>query len=813
MVLRNPNCTLCPLYQDARYVCLIGDGDRDAEIMLVGEAPGKTEEFTRKPFSGNAGELLDSVLYAHGLDREDIYITNVVKCRPQDAKGENKAPSPKQIDICTRAYLTREIRKVKPKLIIAMGKSAIYGILGKKITIAEARNVVFRTGQPYIKNIPVLCTFHPAAALYTDSISSRILEDFKYALKILREGEPQKIDLDYRQCANLSDHHQNMSPVAIDLEWNARDFFHSKFKIFSAQTSSKEGSARFHLWDGEPVNNLGDSLCVERIRCMMLDRKVEIVNHFLKHDLKALSRYGIVARGPIFSTEVALHLLDENLPDRGLDAVCAAFTSLKGHKQSLQQYMRKHKVRIHQVPLPVLIPYGCGDADGALRLRNYAEPRLKEQGLWPLFSKLLMPSMKMYVEMECNGAHIDRGLLRSLIKEYKQRIGNTRKLCFHSCGSIFNLNSWQQLHNILYKRWKLPPLGTPKKWNDPPSYDTRETTIKKLAKLDNINERQRRFLTSLLELRKLNKTYGTYLLGIKKRLRAGNLIHCDWNFTGTETLRTSCRNINLQNVTRKSDIKSLFTSRFGHRGRIASLDLSQAELRWIADLAQDRKLLSYFRNRVDVHVATAAELFDISIGDITESQRFIAKTINFGICYGMTEYLLSKQLGPDGKEIFRSVNQAKRFLDRYHSTYPRVKILMDKIHKEILETGQVRNLFGGIRHITILDSSTKHAKKALREGGNAPIQGAVSLYNRYCGLLAWRRIKKEGIKPVVWWNEVHDAWLLDTLEENIPIIYPILQECFTKPDLSPFGFELTVPMEIEFSYGRNWKDLKPYTQG
>jgi DNA polymerase-1 len=789
-LLRNSDCRLCPLWEGAQSVCLIGDGIYPADLMLVGEAPGFREDNINKPFSGRAGELLDGVLEAVEVSRRSIFISNAVHCRPIDPNNptKNGKPKPKEIEICSSTYLTKEVAAVKPKLIVAMGAIAGTGLLQEKVTVSGYRSRIWRTKEPFLPGIPVIVTYHPAAALYDDSLIEVIVKDFKWARKVMVHGHKDE-KVDYRLIDSVNSipgyDLDKLKWVSIDLETDGFDPFLPNRNIISVQLAIKTGQAFYLPWTPSVR---------KEIKLLAEDSRIGKIGHNVnKFDRNWLRKDGIHLRGKMHDTLIAIHLLNENFEDKSLDSVTSEYTPLKNHKHELQKYRKEHKeVQFRDIPLSLMVPYGCGDADASLRLKKVFVPKLKAEGLMPLFN-MQMKAMKLFADVEWDGAKIDVQLIDVLADDFEARINRLDKKL-----KGLNAKSSQQVCKVLYKKWKLPAVGLgTKKSNWKPVANSAEKTLLKLMEIG-LEPYQEKFIKRVLRSRELRTQLSTYILGIGDYIRKGDLIHTNYLLHGTDTGRLSSRGPNLQNIPREGPIKRLFVSRFGRRGVILSVDVSQGELRLAAHRSQDPALLAAFKSSgVDIHTKVAAMVLKIRESEVTPKQRKKAKTVNFGILYGGGAEKMAM-------EMKCSVKEAYEFIQLWKRTYSQWEPFTRSVKREVLLKGYVVSDFGRRRRLAITDPDSGQGREAVRQAINSPIQGGLSDYTVLCGIELKSRIRKAGIKECCFIANVHDQWVIDTLEEHAEKISEIAQDVFKNPDTSAFGFKFSVPMDIEVSMGPNW---------
>jgi DNA polymerase-1 len=361
-----------------------------------------------------------------------------------------------------------------------------------------------------------------------------------------------------------------------------------------------------------------------------------------------------------------------------------------------------------------------------------------------------------------------------------------------------------QVRQLLYGAWKLEPHEV-KMGKKRVRYSTGKAALELLLN-DDLKEEQRDYVTNLLEYRKESKLYGTYIVGMPRYLRNG-YIHANWNLTGTDSGRTSCNDPNLQQIPRKGDINKLFISRYGRDGVIMEVDVSQGELRLAAHSSKEPTLTRLFReDRVDIHTAIAAVMFNKAEHSITEEERFQAKTVNFLILYGGGIKILAQSIKKDD-------NTAAKLLHTWYKRFPRWKEYVNEQEDEIVANHCVRSVFGRYRRLFILERDTKEGMMTLRKGINAPIQGGLGDYNKLCGYNVWSKLNaKRGTyyhraKMIM---EIHDAWKLDLPKKLVSDVAQIVKEEFENVDTSEFGFKFRVPMKVEIKVGPNGKDMEPY---
>lgn len=806
--IRNKKCKLCPTYETANHVCLIGKGPKYPKLMFVGESPGEEEDQEGEPFIGKAGKILNSVFNRLGIIREETFITNAIKCHPL----LNSKPNTDCFNTCTATYLRKEIELVQPQLIICLGVLAARALLQEQMNIVRARNNIWYTKGPLPQGIPFIVTYHPAATFHIQEALGAIIDDLRWAQSIVEGTFKKKKEKNkYKKIDSISKINlDGVKWIDIDTESDGLDPFKKGKELLSIQISTSKGKGYYLDWSAK--------VALE-IRFLFDNPNLSFNGHNLKHDLKWLHSKAGVDIFPlrINDTIQNIHLLDENFPDKSLDTVSTSFTNLKGHKNELvrliNEYVRTHKRKKEKITkarsrlwaeafksLPGVIryKYACGDADATGRLRRYFLPRLKEEGLYPLH-KLMMETTKLITEAECHGIKIDLEYHKELKKIYKKKVNRIYKeLAILAHDEEMNHRSNIQLKHLFYIKWKC--ISTPVKSgrkiiNFSTGKDALDIMLGHEKRPKVIN-----YIKKLMEYRKESKLYGTYIKGLSRFLRSG-YIHATWNLTGADTGRSTCKNPNLQQLPRSSPIKGMFVSRFDD-GELGQLDASQGELRIMAHAANIKRMIQHFKEGRDIHAATASDGEGIRVSAITEEVRYRYKQANFSIGFG-------SGVKTAAREMETSVENAARVMANWNRTYPEWKVYAKGVEKFLSKHGYVETLFHRRRRLNLLEPYTASGQRIIRQAINATIQGSLVDYCRLGGVALRRRIQQEGLQnDILILGDVHDSWWFDYRRKYRKKLYQMVKEEFENPDTSEFGFTFKVPMKVDFKYGPNLKDMK-----
>ncbi|MDW2875879.1 MULTISPECIES: DNA polymerase I [Bacillaceae] len=420
-------------------------------------------------------------------------------------------------------------------------------------------------------------------------------------------------------------------------------------------------------------------------------------------------------------------------------------------------------------------------------LRDRLEDELKENRQYELFYDLEMPLSLILADMESQGVKVDLERLQAMGEQINQKLGNIEERIHELAGEAFNINSPKQLGVILFEKLGLPPVKKTKT-----GYSTSADVLEKL-------EDKHEIIREILQYRQLGKLQSTYIEGLLKVTdKKTGKVHTRFNQALTQTGRLSSTDPNLQNIPIRLEegrkIRQAFVP--SEKGWVIfAADYSQIELRVLAHIAGDEKLIEAFREDQDVHTKTAMEVFHVSEGEVTSNMRRHAKAVNFGIVYGISDYGLSQSLGITRKE-------AGQFIDRYLESYPGVREYMDDIIQEAKQKGYVSTLLHRRRYLPEITSRNFNLRSfAERTAMNTPIQGSAADVIKKAMIDMADRLREEGLQSRLLLS-VHDELIFEAPEEEIEILKRIV------PDVMENTVDLDVPLKVDFSYGPTWFDAK-----
>lgn len=820
--IRNPKCEKCGLCKLTSKVCLIGKGDLRARLFVVGDYAGYDSE---RPLAGRSGALLDTVLSELNIDRAEIYVTNVMHCRPPD----NHIVSKEEMQACMY-YLEKELAAVKPEIIVPLGNLAMEALIKKK-GITKYRGMQFNYEAKWGKAV-VIPTFHPAACLRNPKNLPAMIEDFDRIYALLT-GKVKRDKIQYiitnsgmiDHAFHFIDQAQKVGRFSFDVETTGLDWFNPKKKIVTLSLCCEKGRAVV-IPLNHPSGNL-ESDCIDELletlnTELFSNKKVEKIGHNMKFDLKWLSTIGIKIKGPIFDTMLAHYILDEN-SRHGLDHLSLRHTKHGEYWKEVESKVSNGKA--DELPLDELARYNAIDAEVTFRLRNILGKQLEaEPKLNRLFNNLIMPLTKSLLQTERKGMLVDVKYLKKLQATFTQEIEKqTQSLMidYPQCrkyikanGSI-NFNSGKQMQELLFDAqygFGFKPVNHSPK--GAPSVD--EETLVELS----FHKTKGSFPRKLLDLRKIKHLDSTYVTGMWKHLGPDNRVHPNFKIHGTVTGRLSCSDPNLQNIPRvepgaydnplKATIKKMFIAPKGYV--LLQIDQSQSELRIMTDFSGEERMAQWFKEGKDLHLAVAAEQHGIPEEKVTKPQRKGAKTINFGIIFCVESVTLAKSLSSPEEGIFVTPEQAQKFKDNYFRKFPKIKQFIDRQQKRALEIGFVETKFGRRRRLPDIHSDNKGiAREAARQAVNAPIQGTSGEMCEFAIVMMTGTLDgKRKIPKIVWIiNTVHDSTVMEVPErmkmriaKKVKFIYENL------PTKKYFGFTSTVPMVVDVEVGKNWAEME-----
>jgi DNA polymerase-1 len=505
----------------------------------------------------------------------------------------------------------------------------------------------------------------------------------------------------------------------------------------------------------------------------------------MKFDIAILGNYGIEIAGPTFDTMLAHYLIE---PDMRHNMDLLAQTYLNYSPVSIEELIGKKgklQTTMRSAPLEQIKEYAAEDADITLQLRNILEPKLKETDTLRIFNEIEMPLVPVLAGIEAAGVKLDSKALNEFSKELHHEIIKVQEEIWQHAGLEFNIASPKQLGEILFDRLKID--DKPKK-TATKQYQTGEDVLQKLV-------HKHPMVQLILDFRGLSKLKSTYVDTLPLLVNpVTGRIHTSYNQAVAATGRLSSTNPNLQNIPirteRGREIRKAFVPR-NDEYTLLSADYSQIELRIIASMSNDEAMKEAFRQGLDIHTATAANIYNVPLDQVDRDMRRNAKSVNFGIVYGISAFGLSENLGIPRKE-------AAEIIDTYFATFPGIKKYMDSTMVSAREKGYVETLMGRRRIIRDINSANGVMRGfAERNAINAPIQGSAADMIKIAMINIYNEFLKRKLQSRMT-MQVHDELVFDVYKPEVEQVKQIVGE------LMRTALPLDVPVEVEMNTGDNW---------
>lgn len=539
-----------------------------------------------------------------------------------------------------------------------------------------------------------------------------------------------------------------------------------------------------------PVDLISQS---EELKKILSNPHIKKIGHNIKYDLQILTTHNLKLTTD-FDTMIASYLLNAGTRQHGLDAL--AFNELGYQMQPIEELIGKGKnqITMDRVEPAKVSWYCCEDVDMTLRLKELFEPQLKKEGLEKVFYDIEMPLVEVLAQMELAGIKLDSKFLNKLSAEAEIDIKELESKIYKLSGNKFNINSPKQMKEVLFEKLKLEPIANRK------TKSGLSTAAGELEKMLG----QHPVISKIMEYRELSKLQNTYLQALPEMVnKKTGRIHTNYNQTIAATGRLSSVDPNLQNIPIRgaglgSKIRQAFVAEKGFK--LLSLDYSQIELRIVAHLAQDHNMMRVFKNNQDIHTNTAVGIFGVPPDKVTADMRRDAKTINFGVLYGLSSFGLSSRIG----EVNRA--EAKEFIQKYFAAYPQVEEYIEQIKLQVNEEGFVRNDLGRMRKFPEIKSSQFFIRAASeRAAVNFPIQSLaadvikVAMINIHKELTTYNLQHTTECRMLL---QVHDELVFEVAEGKVHTwakkLIPLMEN----------AIKLSVPVRVEAKAGDNWGEME-----
>ena len=533
-----------------------------------------------------------------------------------------------------------------------------------------------------------------------------------------------------------------------------------------------------------PENQEETASILEEFR-PFFESKIEKIGHNLKYDIKVLSNYKMPVKGKLFDTMIAHYLIN---PDMRHTMDMLAETYLNYQPVSITELIGKNgknQLSMRVVPIAEQTEYAVEDTDVTLQLKEHFTKELESGNVTKLFSDIELPLVSVLTAMEIEGINLNSNFLKELSVALTDDIIRLEKSIYEQAGEEFNIASPKQLGIVLFENMQL--VAKPKKTKTG-QYKTGEDILSFLAK-------DHQIIRDIQEYRQYKKLQSTYVDALPNEVNPNTgRIHTQYMQAVAATGRLSSNNPNLQNIPirteRGREVRKAFIPRNENYVLLAA-DYSQIELRIIAALSEEENMINAFKKGEDIHASTAAKVFNIPLNEVTREQRSNAKTVNFGIVYGVSAFGLSNQT-----DLSRS--EAKELIDTYYETYPKLKAYMSAQVDFAREHGYVETVLKRRRYLKDINSRNAMVRSgAERNAVNAPIQGSAADIIKLAMIHIYNRFEKEQFKSKML-LQVHDELVFDVYKDELEIIKPIIKYEMEN------AFKMAVPLDVEIGLGKNW---------
>lgn len=598
------------------------------------------------------------------------------------------------------------------------------------------------------------------------------LENTEHFYQIIQGNLPVKLLLQ-----NL----MNQTSVCFDTETTGIDALNAE--LVGMSFSWQKGEAFYVPF---PENQDEAQILVDKFKPFFESESIEKIGQNIKYDLKILSNYGVQIKGKLFDTMIAHYLIN---PDMRHNMDVLSETYLKYSPKSIEDLIGKkgkNQKSMRDVALEEIKEYAAEDADVTFQLKQNFSPILDKAETKKLFDEIEIPLIPVLAAMELEGINLDVPFLKEMSVEMAKESAALEQKIYETAGEKFNLASPKQLGDVLFDKMKIG--GAKQKKTKTGQYATGEEILSYLANDNPI-------VKDILEWRQMVKLQSTYIDALPNQVDATTgRVHTDYMQTVAATGRLSSNNPNLQNIPIRTERGRLIRKAFIARDEnytLVSADYSQIELRIIASLSGEENMIKAFQNHEDIHRSTAAKVFNVPLEEVTKEQRSNAKTVNFGIIYGVSAFGLSNQTSLSRKE-------SAELIEAYYATYPKLKSYMSNQVDFARENGYVQTVLGRRRYLKDINSANMMVKSgAERNAVNAPIQGSAADIIKIAMINIHKKLTSENWKSKML-LQVHDELVFDVHNSELKKIQPMIKHEMEN------AFKMDVPLEVEIGVGKNW---------
>ena len=625
------------------------------------------------------------------------------------------------------------------------------------------------------------------AALFRELEFTTLLSEF-----VKRSGDVQKkyrTILDRTDLEALAAEIGRAGFVSLDTETDSPE--PTRARLVGMSFAIRPGEAAYlplgHDYEGAP-SQIPLETAFEILEGPLGSPEVRKIGQNIKYDFIVLRRAGLELAGIDLDTMVLSYLLEPNWGKHNLDRLALAYLQTQTIPYEEVTGKGRDQVTMNAVPVEKVVPYACQDADLTLELSDLLWPKVQEGKLEKLYREIEQPLIEVLADMEIWGVKVDRAALEALSTEFEAELGRLEKKIFELSGTEFNINSPQQLGDILFHKIQLQPS---RKTRITKRFSTSIEVLQELAALHPLAQ-------YALEYRQLAKLKGTYADALPLIINPETgRIHTSYNQTVAATGRLSSSEPNLQNIPTRGEIGQRFRRAFIPEKGLELLvaDYSQIELRVLAHLSADAALAGIFVADRDVHEETARAVFGEALPELKGELRRKAKVINFSIIYGTSAFSLAKELGTTPRE-------AQAFMDRYFALHPGVSAYLENVVREAGEKGFTETIFGRIRQVPELRQKDHAVQQAGRRIAlNAPVQGSAADLMKKAMIDIWRDLKSRRLKTKII-LQVHDELVFEVPADEKKEVEELVRARMENV------FPLCVPLKVHLGWGANWGDAK-----
>jgi|26BtaG_2_1085354.scaffolds.fasta_scaffold00006_36 DNA polymerase-1 len=534
-----------------------------------------------------------------------------------------------------------------------------------------------------------------------------------------------------------------------------------------------------------PENKMEAQLLIEELRPFFENDAIEKIGQNLKNDLKMLAKYDISVKGKLFDTMLAHYLINADmrhdlhvLSETYLNYTPIALEDVIGKKG-------KNQLNMRDVEIKKQTEYAVENADVVFQLKQHFQNELGEANTQVLFDDIEIPLLRVLADMEMEGINLDKDFLNSLSADLDRDILQLEKNIYEEAGENFNIASPKQLGEILFGKMKL--IEKPKKTKTG-QFSTAEDVLSVLAK-------DHKIIRDVLEYRGLAKLKSTYVDALPNEIAASTKrVHTEYMQTVAATGRLSSNNPNLQNIPIRTERGRQVRKAFVPRNEdyvLMAADYSQIELRIIASLSEEDNMIEAFKKGEDIHSSTASRVFNVPLEEVTREQRSNAKTVNFGIIYGVSAFGLSNQTD-------LSRGEAKDLIDTYYRTYPKLRNYISEQIQFARDNGYVQTVLGRRRYLNDINGRNQMVRAAAeRNAVNAPIQGSAADIIKIAMIKIHKKLTEEGFKSKML-LQVHDELVFDAYKPELEKLQTLVKHEMEN------AYKLTVPLDVDLGVGENW---------